>query len=173
MPRKIVAGYVYLIRLSEYVKIGHSRNPAKRLLFLSGLPWPATLLHSFISAQANVVEKALHRRFHASRVRGEWFHLTSAEIELIQTVVMADSPDDLPAVLAPPPQKHSRSRTEANLNVWVRSNIATQLRSYLAAHPGETKKELVTGALEEFLRVRCGVVLPSDPLAPTPAPAVP
>jgi hypothetical protein len=65
-------GYVYFIRQGDWVKIGYSANPHKRL---SGLqtsnPKPLTLLKTIKADQS--YEKHLHNQLMYANVRGEWF----------------------------------------------------------------------------------------------------
>lgn len=78
--------YVIGVEGSVLVKIGHARNPQRRLAGLqTGQPALLTLLWS----QVGDYEKALHRKFAAYRVRGEWFDLTSlgSPVEIVKAAV--------------------------------------------------------------------------------------
>ncbi|MFC5646796.1 GIY-YIG nuclease family protein [Kitasatospora cinereorecta] len=65
--------YVVGVEGSPLVKIGIAADPKKRL---SGLQTAQPLLLSLLLVQQGDYERALHRRFSACRVRGEWFDLT-------------------------------------------------------------------------------------------------
>jgi hypothetical protein len=80
-----LSGYVYFIgpALSGPVKIGSSGAPARRLKSLqAGSPVPLALLAHFADPDAMSAEKALHRRFSALRLHGEWFQRTP-ELEVL------------------------------------------------------------------------------------------
>lgn len=77
VPSEFAAGldYTYLVGIegSPLVKIGHAKDPRKRLRFLqTGHPMLLSLLWTY---PVNY-ETALHDRFDHCRVRGEWFDLT-------------------------------------------------------------------------------------------------
>jgi len=71
------AGYVYLVRAGGAVKIGKSRSPKERVKGLqTGNHDKVILCATFeceTSAKATIFERRLHKRFKASRLRGEWF----------------------------------------------------------------------------------------------------
>jgi hypothetical protein len=68
-------GWVYFIRAGEFVKIGYSIEPAKRLGHLAtASPLPLEL---WAKTRGNPVdERALHRRFARDRAHGEWFRVS-------------------------------------------------------------------------------------------------
>ena len=67
-------GFVYVIRLGDRVKIGHSLNPTQRF---KQLPLEEVLA---ITRGSSSDEKAAHRQFAHLRTTGEWF---KAEPELL------------------------------------------------------------------------------------------
>lgn len=70
--------HVYVISAQGHraVKIGFAAKPLTRLRDLqTGCPFRLTLEWSFPTYGAPEVETALHRRFAAQRVQGEWFDL--------------------------------------------------------------------------------------------------
>lgn len=76
-------GYVYAVRIVGFdlVKIGYSADPKRRLLALergSGMTGGLDMIMSFPAKPA--VERALHKKFAASHMFGEWFRL-SGEVE--------------------------------------------------------------------------------------------
>lgn len=74
--------FIYLIKSLEdgYYKIGVSKHPQKRVQELNtGNSSELRLIHSYKSEHANIVEKALHRRFEYLRKEGEWFDLSLKE----------------------------------------------------------------------------------------------
>ena len=72
------SAYVYVIGAVgvQAVKIGWATDPAKRLTACqTGCPLPLSILWTFHTARAVALESALHKRFAAQRLRGEWFEL--------------------------------------------------------------------------------------------------
>lgn len=70
---------VYFIRDASTgrVKIGHGRDPWRRLTMLqTGCPGELTLLAIIEGGEAT--ERELHERFAEHRARGEWFHYRGA-----------------------------------------------------------------------------------------------
>lgn len=68
------SGYVYFVGALEgsVIKIGWTLDPERRLLTLDcGSPVPLVLIGAMRGTQAE--EAALHARFRAQRVKGEWF----------------------------------------------------------------------------------------------------
>ncbi len=93
---------VYLIQHGDRYKIGNSKNPHARLWQV--VPTDATdarVLHSFLSANAYEVERALHRRFKHCRLGGEWFSLTADEVAMLCRLPQTDTIEDLPLSLRP------------------------------------------------------------------------
>jgi Meiotically up-regulated gene 113 len=69
---------VYVIGATGHdaVKIGWAADPRRRLRDLQiGCPLELTLLWAFPTADVTAVEAALHRKFNANWLRGEWFDL--------------------------------------------------------------------------------------------------
>lgn len=144
-------GFVYLVRLAEFVKIGRSRNPTGRLSFLQGLPWEPTLLHQIASNHFDLIEKALHQRFREVRFRCEWFRLTEEDIALIKTVERADTVEDLPPELLPPPALPTKRHIKRPFRVTIRGDLAICFRKYLEDHPELNKNQLMEQLLIEAL----------------------
>lgn len=77
-------GYVYLIvdEYKMYLKIGHSKNPIKRLFNLQcNNPMILSLLYIIESEQMSILELSLLREFKPLLKRGEWFHYNDSIIE--------------------------------------------------------------------------------------------
>ncbi len=96
--------YVYLLQFGagEQIahKIGWSQDPGKRLLQVSNRR-DGVVVHAFPTADWVALEQAMHRRFAASCISGEWFRLTEQDVALFKTVERADSVEDLPPALRP------------------------------------------------------------------------
>ncbi|MEU6071396.1 GIY-YIG nuclease family protein [Streptomyces sp. NPDC047082] len=83
-----MTGYVYVMGSDQwpYVKIGYSKDPAKRLWFVQvGSPVRLELLATYEGGRA--LEAALHRYFAQYRMSGEWFDLGSKAVERIGVAV--------------------------------------------------------------------------------------
>jgi hypothetical protein len=80
--------YLYLIQCHSLTKIGIAKNVEDRLLMLqTGNPYSLAILRKFEVADASRLERVLHCRFADARVRGEWFALTTADIEALAEIV--------------------------------------------------------------------------------------
>jgi len=71
---KKATGYVYFIQglCGGAIKIGFSKNPEVRLKELQ-TGYPDTLTILLIIPGTEATERAIHRKFEASRLKGEWF----------------------------------------------------------------------------------------------------
>jgi hypothetical protein len=77
-PEREDAGYVYALRCGPWIKIGTSFTPEKRMDEISrGCP-PTEAL--YILGGGHSLEKALHERLRAFRVKNEWF---DASVEVL------------------------------------------------------------------------------------------
>lgn len=83
--RKRYKGYVYFIQgqCGGAIKIGYSVNPEKRLKELQ-TGYPDTLVMLLMIPGSEATERALHRQFEASRLKGEWFRPDACIIEKIK-----------------------------------------------------------------------------------------
>lgn len=69
------AGYIYVIRARESgrIKIGHSRDPKRRLAQLQSASHEKLTLLTPSFPAPRFVERELHRVLRKHRVRGEWY----------------------------------------------------------------------------------------------------
>lgn len=76
------AGYVYILKGNGLYKIGLStRKPDARIAEYSPkLPFSTELVKVIESNNCHALEKELHRRFRSKHVRGEWYALTSEDL---------------------------------------------------------------------------------------------
>lgn len=84
-PPKHPKGYIYFIQ-GEYggaIKIGYSTDPGKRLKELQ-TGHPDTLIVLLMIPGSEATERALHRRFNISRLKGKWFRPDDHVIEAIK-----------------------------------------------------------------------------------------
>ncbi len=78
LARKVIlrsAGWIYVVRSGDRIKIGYSRNVRLRIQKLAQVAGPLELLASFPGTRDN--EAAFHRRFQSHRLFGEWFQATA------------------------------------------------------------------------------------------------
>lgn len=79
---------VYIIKSSEFFKIGRTTNLGHRVYVLRRMnPHPVDVIKFFECSlrDANHLEKRLHRRFAEKRMHGEWFKLNDFDItELLE-----------------------------------------------------------------------------------------
>lgn len=76
-------GFIYAAKAGELIKLGFSKDPESRIRVLScGNPFPCELLGYWVGTPDD--ERALHSKYSASRITGEWFSAANdlvAEIE--------------------------------------------------------------------------------------------
>lgn len=77
------SGFVYIIKIQTgEFKIGKSINVEKRIKEIdTSTPHELELVHAIISDNANNAEKLLHKKYEKSRIKGEWFNLSSNDID--------------------------------------------------------------------------------------------
>jgi hypothetical protein len=78
-------GYIYLLQMGEYYKIGRTVAIERRQRELSGtkLPHDLVQLHTIKVRDIVAVETALHRRYAEYRSNGEWFRLPDTCVQEI------------------------------------------------------------------------------------------
>lgn len=82
MPLYIEGGYVYIIEVNGYYKIGRTENPDNRLgEYTKLMEIPKTICCEYVAYYKNV-EKELHEIFKARNTNGEWFNLSNDEVAL-------------------------------------------------------------------------------------------
>jgi len=85
-------GYIYVFKWENFVKIGISINPSKRIQGLStGLPTEGKLIHLIKTNNMRDAEKTIHDKFSYARKRGEWFSLTESDLEYLQSLTYIDT----------------------------------------------------------------------------------
>jgi hypothetical protein len=74
-------GFVYLIRMDKWHKIGCTTDVLRRTGEIRlTLPAKETLVHEIRTDDPYGVERYWHRRFADCRAKGEWFELTAADV---------------------------------------------------------------------------------------------
>lgn len=82
-------GYVYFIQSEmdhEQIKIGWTNFPADRIAKLQiGSPARLSLLYLFKGRVSKKTETEFHKYFANKRIRGEWFRLTSHDLDKVES----------------------------------------------------------------------------------------
>lgn len=83
-------GYVYVFGCVKtgYFKIGYSKTPHLRRLEYdrSKMPFPTEMIHTIPADNARQLEWELHRRYRDKQTNGEWFLLSSIELDQIKAI---------------------------------------------------------------------------------------
>lgn len=75
-------GYVYLLKSNGLFKIGKSKNPSKRITDISPkFPAEVEIVSVIKTKNMDSMESCLHNKFKDKRRLGEWFNLTTEDIE--------------------------------------------------------------------------------------------
>jgi hypothetical protein len=84
--KKRKPGYVYLLQSpSAAYKIGRTKAPQNRLkTFAVNLPFEVEYIALIQTNDMAGLERQLHQRFADKRVNGEWFELSSEDVQYIQ-----------------------------------------------------------------------------------------
>ena len=87
-------GFAYLLEASNHLfKLGRSFDPSKRNAKFQTLPVTVRLVHKIESSDAKWLERTLHHRYAAKRIRGEWFALTDDDVAEIVKLHRLDPPE--------------------------------------------------------------------------------
>ena len=79
---KGLVGVVYLLQAGSFFKIGRSTHPNERYDRLSiQLPEPVELLHEIETNDVAKLERHWHLHFRERRKNGEWFALSSQDVD--------------------------------------------------------------------------------------------
>jgi hypothetical protein len=83
--RDPLSGFIYLLSGGGYYKIGLTTDVDRRISEISPkLPFEVELIHVIQADDMTKAESYLHERFSDKRVNGEWFRLSSDDVEWIK-----------------------------------------------------------------------------------------
>jgi Meiotically up-regulated gene 113 len=75
-------GFVYLIKVGRFYKVGRSNSAGRREYELAiQLPERATKVHEIRTDDPVGIEQYWHKRFESRRKNGEWFELSASDIK--------------------------------------------------------------------------------------------
>ncbi len=118
-------GIVYLLECQGYYKIGRTANPdvsARLSSIQTGNPFWITLVDSAVVPNCCEVERELHKRFDAYRVRGEWFKLPDEALTDVRSTLAAlTTVQRQPAHVAPALSPESEAEMEAFFSQFTAS----------------------------------------------------
>ncbi len=82
-PDRVLAGFVYIVELGGFYKIGYTKDVKKRIKQMCEiqLPWPFNLVFSFECQTPKLTELHVHAQLDEFRVRGEWFELDKKHLD--------------------------------------------------------------------------------------------
>ena len=83
-PEKLqnpMPGYVYLMKMCGYYKIGYSQDPTTRSKEIGVLaPMQPEIVHTIFTNNMRETEAVFHYQFREKRIRGEWFDLSEDDV---------------------------------------------------------------------------------------------
>lgn len=83
------SGFVYLIKRDSDYKIGVSSKPKSRITAIqTGSASPVETICLIKTDDMENLELALHNRFAEKRIRGEWFNLSTEDVEYIKSLAV-------------------------------------------------------------------------------------
>ena len=77
-------GYLYVVKMGDYYKIGTSKTPNTRLKEFTKLPFELETVICECVFNYQEIESELHNKFYEKNKRGEWFVLDKQDVEYIK-----------------------------------------------------------------------------------------
>jgi hypothetical protein len=85
-PKK-APGYIYLIKSGDSYKIGRTKSISSRMkTFGIQLPFPFEIVHMIEAENMYQAEEELHQKYSHCRLNGEWFALSSEDVQAIKAI---------------------------------------------------------------------------------------
>lgn len=84
-------GYLYVIKLGEYYKIGVTQRPEYRLKEFTKLPHELIVIILEYVENYDKLETQLHKLFFNKKIRGEWFNLNNEDIIQIKEFIKGEN----------------------------------------------------------------------------------
>jgi hypothetical protein len=84
---------VYILAATGgFYKIGQSKALKLRVKTFQSLPWEVKLIHQIKSNEPVALERLLHAKYRALRIKGEWFRLSDSDIFELLSIEQWDNP---------------------------------------------------------------------------------
>ena len=114
-------GYVYLVAADGpcvgLYKIGKANSPSKRIKQFTHMPFSIRLIHMISCKNPKIVESALHDFFAEFRSGGEWFLLSTDQVDTITSCL---NEDELLRLIKPAPSSHCENRSNGRLHIALK-----------------------------------------------------
>lgn len=84
-PRRVLPGFIYVIKSGQYTKIGRTQDLKTRIGSIGAkLPIEPVVIATYPVDDSAAAEATLHSLFAKKRLNGEWFDLDDTDIEQIR-----------------------------------------------------------------------------------------
>lgn len=84
-PRMHSQGWIYVLKVGEFTKIGTSESPVLRIkTWKSSIPFPIDVVGIYCAYESYQIENKLHKHFKSKRVTVEWFSLNKPDEDFIK-----------------------------------------------------------------------------------------
>lgn len=137
-------GYVYIVhaRGTNYIKIGKSTNPLKRLQQLqAGVPFPLCILSVTLKEDMDIAERELQNEYFPYLIRGEWYSLPDEILAQWPNDDMVAHLTDAPILKPSTAIEPFSGRTYAQIRAILSKGNTLKVSSIYAALEAHTKRE--------------------------------
>jgi len=80
-------GFIYIVKFTDYFKIGKTINMQKRMGEYTKLPEKPQIIMCEEVDNYSAIEEKLHTIFDSKRVRGEWFNLSEKDLKIAKKMI--------------------------------------------------------------------------------------
>ena len=88
MPKPKEKAFVYLFECGGKYKVGYTKDVDRRVADLDHRPFPVNVIAvSKATSEALDIEQSLHTNLGKSRIGGEWYELSQAEVEKLKKCI--------------------------------------------------------------------------------------